>query len=1091
MFSILNRVLVRSRALCSALHSTALPGIALATLLVLPTVAAAQPTLDWLGHLSSTGRNIGHGIGFDDAGNLYLAGGVEGSTTLNETGCPGDLPIVATGRNTAYVVKLTPTGNPADPYTCAWAREFDGNNREDVTAMVVDGDGNTYTVGTYVGNADFDPTDGQTDPSVSNSIDMFLIKLDTNGNVVWHHTLGNFRDDRIFGVTVADDDDADSDVDVYVTGWFQGTVDFDPGVGSASFTSSLPPGCIAGRGCNSSPFVARYDDDGSLDWVRAFSNSTGRMEDVEVDSAGHVFLVGSFSHTLMDVDPDPAVTVNLDPNATGFVVQLDPDGDFVNGYPLAIRTGGGGITHKDIEVDDAGNVWTAGYISAPDPMDLDMASGGTQQAVSTAGHDPFLLKFDGAGKVLWYAQPIPGGTDSEIIQGLTVDGAGNAISVGYFAGRFGTTLDFDPANTDPSDPLLFTAVNWQDMFLWVVDGNGATVDAVHVPGDPGASIQPFEVLHDDAGGVYVTGRFGGTVDFDPAGTSPVASSLTAPAFTDVFAARYGGFGGDPDLVAYAALDENAGVIADFGQGLSGDLGGGATWFDYGQQGSAVEFDGSTGYIEVVDAGSSPLDVTTLTVAAWVRPDAVGSGTQSLVSKDDAYELELGRNFPYDTWELRIDNGSPGTADTPVQEGVWQHLAATWDGSTIRYYRNGQPDGSVAHAAAIDPMTNENLGIGARPTAAASGGPTYFFEGAMDEVRVYSRVLEGAEIQALFDDSVTDVAAPARSNGSPDGVAATAPVTLGLDTDETAHCKFGEVATGTRYADLPSAFANTDASSHDSSFTPAGSTALVRVRCRDLYGNTNTTDFNIGVGIGTSDVSGDLQGEWLFEEGTGCTTADLINAQTGDLSNSLGTCDASDDSPQWLANEADAIPGPCFSGQCLAFDGNDKVSVTTVDAIRVLPQELTVSAWVRHDAISGTFSLVADLRGTDVDSGLQALGFALALDPSGKGYFRVRGTTVIGPTDLDDGQWHHLVGVWRVGSVGVGSTRLYVDGVLDKALNEGSASYNLAATTQLQIGHRFNAGETMHNFKGELDTVSVYDRELSDLEVFDLYLATRP
>ena len=574
-------------------------------------------------------------------------------------------------------------------------------------------------------------------------------------------------------------------------------------------------------------------------------------------------------------------------------------------------------------------------------------------------------------------------------------------------------------------------------------------------------------------------------DFALVGFAVSGGAATATGEAQIF---LGEPAGDPSLVLEGGLDEGSGTTTTAG-GVTGNLVGGATW-GVGQQGAAIELDG-TGYVLFEDDGAGTFfDLETAgTWAIWVRPDTLG-GNRTLLSKDEAYELEIGK-LGDAVWNIRLNNEVQGMASTPIQEGVWQHLAVTYDGTTVRYYTNGVPDGSDPFAGPI--TTNDtDVGLGARPGSVVVGGPTFFTEGALDGVLIYDRALSDAEIADLFSSTVTDVEPPVRSNGSPDGVVATAPVALGLDTDEDATCR-RDVAAGVRWAEMADDFATTGGTAHSDSLTPATDVTLIRVRCRDGLGNTNTTDFSIGVGIGGSDISSDVAGEWLFEEGAGCTTADAsAHGQTGDLSNSLGTCDASDDSPQWQANEADATPGPCFSGQCLAFDGNDKVSVTVGDALRVLPQELTVSAWVRHDPIlTSTFSMIADLRGTDVDSGLQALGFALALDPTGKGYFRVRGTTVVGALDLDDGEWHHLVGVWRFGSVGVGSMQLYVDGALDGSQNEGSASYNLAASTQLQIGHRFNADETMHNFEGELDTISAYDRALDDLEVFDLYLATRP
>ena len=1033
----------------------------LLAVLFVPALAAADvPEFEFGGQIGDgTVQAEVEAIDRDHQGNVYLAVEVRGTVDADPGTGSGDVfSVTTTGRNGSVIVKLDATG------AFAWAKVIDGPGEDLPTAMEVDGAGNVYLTGMFQSTTNFNPDpSGTPELRTANGLDIFVLKLDTHGVFQWVDTPNGS------GTQWPLDLSLDGASNVYVSGQMEGSVAFDDRtrVSNGRFDA----------------FAYKLNASGVQQWslnVGGAGQDQGRRGAADPTNGDFVF-TGGFNSS-GDFDPGLGVEplVTFEPQGRGsFLMRVDgSDGSLIWAKILVDPNSFNSTSQgQGLGVDSAGNILVAGNYNGT--LDFD-PSANFDLHTSNGKGDLFFTKLTSAGVPLWMRSI--GGTQNDTPYRVEVDSAGAIYALGNYGGNGTPPLDFDPG---PGVTELGAGIG---TFVVKLDNDGLFEWAFEheYVGGFGTNFQPLGLGLDNGGSVVVGGRFGRTTgDIDP------GDDVFEVSVPSSFPQRAGFYQvlqqGDPDLVAYAPLDENTGVIADFGSGLSGDLTGSTAWTP-GQQGSAVAFDGSTGYIEVLDSGNSPLDVTTLTVAAWVRPDRVDGGTQSLVSKDNAYELEFGRTSVA-AWELRIDNGSPGVADSPVTEGVWQHLAATWDGSTIRYYKNGQPDGSVPHAAAVD-ANNENLGIGARPTAAASGGPTYFLEGAMDEVRVYSRTLDASEIQALFDESVTDILPPVRSNAVPDGVVATAPVLIGLDTDETADCKYGESG-GTRYADLASTFANTGSTSHDDSYTPAGSIALLSVRCRDALGNTNTTDLSIGVGVGTSDISGELRAEWLFEEGAGCTTADLINGQTGDLSNTLGTCDASDDSPQWRANEADAIPGPCFSGQCLAFDGNDQVSVTVVDEIRVLPQHLTVSAWVRHDAISGTFSMIADLRGTDVDSGLQALGFALALDPSGKGYFRVRGTTVLGSTDLDDGQWHHLVGVWRVGPVGVGSTRIYVDGVLDQALNEGSATYNLAASTQLQIGHRFNAGETMHNFKGELDTVSVYDRELSDLEVFDLYLATRP
>ena len=216
-----------------------------------------------------------------------------------------------------------------------------------------------------------------------------------------------------------------------------------------------------------------------------------------------------------------------------------------------------------------------------------------------------------------------------------------------------------------------------------------------------------------------------------------------------------------DLVAAYAFDEGSGSsVADLsGNGNVGALDG-ASWTTAGKFGSALSFNGSSSRVRVPDAPS--LDLTSaVTLEAWVYPAAAQSDWRAVVQKEaDSYLLSASSFGTLRPATGVTVGGSVPNAFGPnaLPVGVWSHLAMTYDGATLRLYVNGVQVASTPVTGAIT-STGNPLWIG--------GNSPYgeYFNGRIDEVRVYRAALSQAEIQA-------DMAAPL--GGPPDTSAPTAP-----------------------------------------------------------------------------------------------------------------------------------------------------------------------------------------------------------------------------------------------------------------------------------------------------------------------------
>jgi hypothetical protein len=152
-------------------------------------------------------------------------------------------------------------------------------------------------------------------------------------------------------------------------------------------------------------------------------------------------------------------------------------------------------------------------------------------------------------------------------------------------------------------------------------------------------------------------------------------------------------------------------------------------------------------VAVPDAAS--LDLTgPMTISAWVRPEALA--TQYVVKKaknsaTDGFELGLSSSG---TAFLRFNERTSGntfrvdsTSKLPVDGSSWVHLAATYDGTTMRLFVDGVLEGSKAGPSAVRANALE-LAIGAEP------GGVRPFKGVIDAVGLYGRALSAQEIGAL-------------------------------------------------------------------------------------------------------------------------------------------------------------------------------------------------------------------------------------------------------------------------------------------------------------------------------------------------------
>ena len=484
------------------------------------------------------------------------------------------------------VLILTFAGSaPAEDVVFGFASGMGGTGNEGGNGIAVDASGNVYTTGTFTGTADFDPGAGMANLTSAGGIsDIFVSKLDSAGNFVWAKAMGDTGWDAGHGIAV------DLSGNVYTTGFFEGTVDFDPGVGTAELTGTA----------DADIYVQKLDSAGNFVWAKAVGGlERDQGRGIAVDSSGNVYTTGFFDGT---VDFDPGVgTFDLISTRVGsfggdvFVQKLDSAGNFV----WAKGMGGSYVDHGlGIVVDTSDNVYTTGVFQ--DMADFDPGPG-TFNLISEGGNDIFVSKLDSAGTFVW--AKAMGGIDGDEGDGIAVDSSGNVYSTGFFEG----TVDFDPG----AGTADLTSAGSLDSFVQKLNSAGIFVWAKAMGGtDPqGGS----GIAVDTSGNVYTTGSLEGTADFDPgSGTA----NLTSAGLNDIFVSKLDSAG---DFVWAKAM---GGTSFDVGLGIAVDGSGGV--YTTGFFDGTADFDPGAGTANLTSAGSIDIFVSKLSsLATWVDFGFVG------------------------------------------------------------------------------------------------------------------------------------------------------------------------------------------------------------------------------------------------------------------------------------------------------------------------------------------------------------------------------------------------------------------------------------------------------------------------------------
>ncbi len=439
------------------------------------------------------------------------------------------------------------------------AAEYDVAN-----AIAVDPQGNMYTTGSFRGEVDFDPGTNTYLLKSLGENDIFIQKSDPAGNLIWAKSIGGTSYDS--GLSIALDDN-----NVYVTGFFGETADFNPGDGSYPLSS-------AGR---NDIFILKLDQEGSFAWAHSFgSGNYDQGNAVTIDPEGAVYFTGGFEGTV-DFDPgdgEYALTSGILNDI--FILKLNDAGNFIWAKSMGADYYDNGA---DIKTDGDGNIFVCGSF-----QDVVAFEPGAQNFTLTSlgESDIFVTKFDKNGNLLFALRQ--GSTGSDIASALVLDHTGLIYVTGYFSGE----VEF----VHPWGSTVLNSAGEYDVFVEKFNTDG---DLIWVNGMGSFTWDEGKAIAADAQqNIYVTGHFSYTADFDPGEGLYEATSTGG---SDIFVQKL-----DPD--GKFIWVKTLGAAADeVGYGLSVDQAG--SIYLVGNFSETVDFDPTNDSFPLTAAGEADMFIS--------------------------------------------------------------------------------------------------------------------------------------------------------------------------------------------------------------------------------------------------------------------------------------------------------------------------------------------------------------------------------------------------------------------------------------------------------------------------------------------------
>jgi hypothetical protein len=422
---------------------------------ILPSLSRSQ-NYYWAKGAPSNGVSEGWANCLDANNNLYVAGPYDGPTIIF-----GTYTLTNIGSANSFLVKYDSNGN------VLWARNDGGSNRDYHYSVSADASGNVFVVGYFESPTMIVGTYTLTN---SGGSDIYLIKYDTNGNVLWAKSAGSINND--WGLSVSTDPSGNA----IIGGTF------------CSPTIAIGSTVLTNTGARTA-FIAKYSSSGTPLWAKASVGATGKQDQgaaVRTDLSGNIYFTGSFESPTMALG---TYSVNNTINYSMFLGKYDTNGNALWARASVCSNPNTNITGRSVTSDLSGNVYLTGEFARPGPVS---ATFGTITVSDPNGGSMYLAKYTPGGNVSWIRTAGGSGgtygfTAATYSAGVFVEGmVSGAVTI------FGTYTLSTPSNS--FDPMYIVEYD--------LNGNVKCADVLGSGGDDQSGLSV-----DNSGSAYISGDF--------------------------------------------------------------------------------------------------------------------------------------------------------------------------------------------------------------------------------------------------------------------------------------------------------------------------------------------------------------------------------------------------------------------------------------------------------------------------------------------------------------------------------------------------------------------------------------------------------
>lgn len=456
---------------------------------------AQIPTYQWAYSIGDVSQENLDAIVTDSENNVIIGGQMYSTTDMDPT--EFDETLYQIGLQDAFIEKF-----PADGSIVTWGVSFGGLGYDGIYKMAVDDDDNIYAIGYYGYSASpIDLNPDMVDQDIvthHGGYDMFIVKFNKDGEYVWGHGLGGLSDDWINNIVIDGDN-------LYVTGQFIGTVDFDGSAYLMEINSTLD---------KYDGFLAKYNLDGEIDWVfRIGGTDDDYANELAVDNEGNIIVTGTFQgnadfygEILSAAD---GTLVGWPKEGDAFVAKYDNESDLI--WAKSIRgdyefNGGYSNSVFALALDDADNIYITGLIYGEGDFDM---NDGEHEIETYADYDSYFAKYTADGDLVWANTTAPKVTGYNL--DMLVDGNNDIYLTGYFGYSAGVPYeaDFD-FNTDSIYALQSLGNN--DIYIAKYDSSAELTWAYNLGGS--GYDYATAIALDNEYNICVGGWFFNSDDFD-------------------------------------------------------------------------------------------------------------------------------------------------------------------------------------------------------------------------------------------------------------------------------------------------------------------------------------------------------------------------------------------------------------------------------------------------------------------------------------------------------------------------------------------------------------------------------------------------